>query len=301
MLESISITCNNNQAKLIFGDCCLYLKEIPDNSIELIITDPPYFIDGLDKNWDENKLQKRVSKSGVVGGLPIGMKFDRQQGQDLQNFMMPVASEFFRILKPGAFCIVFSQARLYHRMGMSLDLAGFEIRDMLAWRYEGQAKAFSQTHFIKKDKTLSEDEQAKLIDELQNYKTPQLKPQIEPMVLAQKPREGTFVQNWIKYGVGLIKSTESLNGRFPGNVMEISKQEKSEKVEHLTVKPVKLISHLVRLFSRENQTVLDAFMGSGTTGVSALSCGRNFIGFEKEEKYFNIAKERVLSSSWCWQ
>ncbi len=73
-------------------------------------------------------------------------------------------------------------------MAMSFDVAGFEIRDMLAWKYEGQAKAFSQDHFIKKDKNLSEEEKEVLLQELKDMKTPQLKPQIEPMVLAQKPK-----------------------------------------------------------------------------------------------------------------
>ncbi|MBR7118008.1 MAG: hypothetical protein IKC84_01365 [Helicobacteraceae bacterium] len=53
---------------------------------------------------------------------------------------------------------------------MSLDLAGFEIRDMLAWKYEGQA-AFSQTHFIKKDKNLTQEQKESLIKELEDYKT----------------------------------------------------------------------------------------------------------------------------------
>lgn len=62
---------------------------------------------------------------------------------------------------------------------MSLDLVGFEIRDMLAWKYEGQAKAFSQIHFIKKDKNLTQEQKESLIKELESYKTSQLKPQIE--------------------------------------------------------------------------------------------------------------------------
>ena len=86
----------------------------------------------MGSEWDDTNLKIKASKSGVIGGLPVGMKFDKAQGKELQEFMNPIAKEFYRILKPGAFCIVFSQARLYHRMAMSLDLAGFEIRDMLA-------------------------------------------------------------------------------------------------------------------------------------------------------------------------
>ena len=278
-------------------DCRLGLKNLSENSVDFIVTDPPYFIDGMGNEWDDTTLNKKASKSGIVGGLPVGMKFDRMQARKLQEFMTPLADEFLRVLKPGGFCVVFSQGRLYHAMAMSLDLAGFEIRDMLAWKYEGQAKAFSQTHFIKKDKNLSEKEKEKLIKEMQDLKTPQLKPQIEPMVLAQKPRIGTFVENYQAFKVGLINSKESLDGKFPSNVMEISKQirknESDEKIEHLTRKPVKLISHLIKLFTQEGQIVLDPFLGSGSHAVAALQNKRKFIGFEIEKKYFEIAKNRI--------
>ena len=278
-------------------DCQKGLRVLHDNSIDFIVTDPPYFIDGMGDEWNDMKLKNKVKKSGVIGGLPVGMRFDRVQGERLQAFMNPIAKEFLRILKPGGFCVVFSQARLYHRMAMSLDLAGFEIRDMLAWKYEGQAKAFSQSHFIKKDKNLTDKQKETLIKELEGYKTPQLKPQMEPMVLAQKPKEGTFVQNWQKYRLGLLNTKESLDGKFPSNVMEVPKHtrncESEEKIEHLTRKPVRLISHLIRLFTQEGQVVLDPFMGSGAHAIAALQNHRKFIGYEIEKKYFEIAKNRI--------
>lgn len=287
----------NKNIQIFNEDCRKGIKRLKDNSIDFIVTDPPYFIDGMGNEWNDKRLQNKASKSGIIGGLPIGMKFDRMQGEKLQEFMNPLASEFFRVLKPGGFCIVFSQARLYHRMAMSLDLSGFEIRDMLAWKYEGQAKAFSQTHFIKKDKTLSESQKESLIKELDGMKTPQLKPRIEPMVLAQKPKIGTFVQNWQEYKLGLINSKESLDGGFPSNVMEISKHirknESEEQIKHLTRKPVRLISHLIRLFTQEGQKVLDPFFGSGSHAIASLENNRQFIGFEIEKRYFEITQKRI--------
>lgn len=291
----------NEKYKIIYGDCQDLLKKIPDEHIDLVVTDPPYFIDGLDNGWNDKKIRKRISRAGVVANLPVGMKFDRKQSYKLQKFMEPIAMEFYRLLKPGGFCIVFSQARLYHRMAVSLEDAGFEIRDMLAWKHEGQAKAFSQTHFIKRDKLLSEPEKEKLIRELDGYKTPQLKPQIEPMVMAQKPKKGTFVQNWRKYKLGLINTKESLDDKFPGNIMEISKYEKNlygnMKVDHLTIKPVSLISHIIRLLTQSNQIVLDPFMGSGAHGVAAIINDRRFIGLECEHKYFQMARQALKNIS----
>ncbi|PTY39169.1 DNA-methyltransferase [Brachyspira hampsonii] len=289
---------NTESSYYIFNkDCREGLKKIPDNNIDFIVTDPPYFIDGMDNNWNDGELKRRSKYSNVIGGIPAGMKFDRKQGENLQKFLEPICLDFFRILKPGGFCIIFSQGRLYHRTAMALDLAGFEIRDLMAWKYEGQAKAFSQDHFIKRDKNKTEEEKEKLIAELRGLKTPQLKPQMEPMVLAQKPREGTFVENWEKYQVGLMNTNESLDGKFPGTVMEVSKNirknETDEKIEHMTVKPVHLISHLIRLFTKEGQTVLDPFVGSGSHAIAAVINNRNFIGYEIEKKYFNIAKNRL--------
>lgn len=290
-----------NKEYMIYNeDCRIGLKKIEDNSIDCIITDPPYFIDGMGDDWDKGNLTKKSNKAGVIGGLPVGMKFDVEQGKKLQEFMEPICNEFMRILKPGGFCIIFSQARLYHRMAIAAENAGFEIRDMLGWKYEGQAKAFSLNHFVKK-MNLTDEEKEKLIKEMEGWKTPQLKPQIEPMVMAQKPKEGTFIENWIKYNVGLVNTTESLDGMFPGNIMEVSKRvrskERDSKIEHLTVKPVMLISHLVKLLTKEGQVVLDPFMGSGSHCLAALENNRKFIGFEIEKAYFDICEDRIKNQS----
>lgn len=65
---------------------------------------------------------------------------------------------------------------------------------------------------------------------------------------------------------------------------------------HETQKPVKLIEYLIKTYSNEGDTVLDNTMGSGTTGVGCLNTNRNFIGIEKEEKYFKLSKQRILSN-----
>lgn len=288
---------SNKKFTLYHDDCLNVMKSMDTNSIDFIVTDPPYFIDGMGDEWSDSSLTKKAINANVIGGLPVGMKFDREQGYKLQEFMTPIAKEYFRILKPGGFCVVFSQARLYHRMAIAIEDAGFEMRDMMGWKYEGQAKAFSQDHFIKKNKSLSDKEKEELLHNMKGWKTPQLKPQIEPMTLAQKPREGTFIDNWSKYGVGLLNTTISLDGMFPGNIMEVSKQEKFHdedyKIEHFTTKPVKLIEHIIKLFTQKGQIVFDSFCGSGSHGVAALRCGRKFIGVEREEKYFDIASKRM--------
>lgn len=282
------------------GDCFEKLKQIPDNSIDMCLTDPPYFLDTLGDEWDTDNIEKRLptdknGKKPAIGSLPKGMKFDPQQGVRFQEFMAKVSVEIFRVLKPGGFFISFSQARLYHRMTIAVEDAGFEIRDMIGWTYKGQAKAFSQDHIIDLQKNLTAEEKEKLKKELSGWKTPQLKPCIEPMCLAQKPTEGKFIDNWQKYGVGLMNTNATFEGEFPGNIIPVSKPSKKEKGDfndHVSVKPVKLCSHLIDLFCPKGGTVLDPFLGSGTTLVAAEAVGRNSIGFEISSKYFDIIQKR---------
>jgi site-specific DNA-methyltransferase (adenine-specific) len=89
---------NEKRYQLFNEDCRQGIKNISDRSIDFIVTDPPYFIDGMDDGWNDKNLLSKASKSGVVGGLPVGMKFDRTQGERLQKFLEPLCKEFMRIL-----------------------------------------------------------------------------------------------------------------------------------------------------------------------------------------------------------
>jgi len=283
---------DDSACRLIHADCIDGMKTLRADSIHFVATDPPYFLHGFGDEWDRAKLDKRV-KPGVVGGLPSGMKFDKNQARRLRAFMFETATELYRVLKPGGFMTVFCQARLAFAAGAALDEAGFEIRDMLAWKYEGQAKAFSQTHFVRK-MNLSARKKAALIKQIDGRKTPQLKPQFEPILLAQKPREGTFIDNWLNHQVGLMSPRQSLMGDgFPGTILEAPKPKKGAQLGHMTVKPVVVMRQLIRLFTVEGQTVLDPFTGSGTTAVAALRDNRRFIGFEIDADYAEMARQRI--------
>jgi DNA modification methylase len=276
------------------GDCLEKMKDIPDSTIHLVLTDPPYFIDGLGEDWNNEKLMNRKSKAGVVGGLPVGMKFDPQQGINFQKFFEQVSKQVIRVLVPGGFFLSFSQPRLSHRMMIAAENSGFEIRDLFAWHYtrRAQFKAFSQEHFVRK-MALTDFDKRNIIRKLQGRKTPQLRPQFEAIMLAQKPKEGTFVDNWIKWGTGLIDAKKTLEGTTPTTIMTVEKPEKEKYNCHLTVKPVKLLVHLIELFSKRGQVVLDPFLGSGSTALAALHTERSCIGIEINKEYFKIAQDRI--------
>ncbi len=281
---------SGERVRLVLGDCLARLGEEERNSVHLVVTDPPYFLDGLDTDWKKGENRSQ----GVIGGLPPGMKFDPRQGRRLQEFMGQFGKAVLPVMKPGAFGVVFSQPRLSHRMAVGLEDAGLEVRDLYAWHYtrKAQFKAFSMDHFVRR-MDRSDREKQRLLETLGGRKTPQLRPQFEVMVLVQKPREGTHVTNWMEHRTGLINPAERLNGSSPSTVMGVEKPQRERYNGHLTVKPVPLIEHLIRLFSSPDQVVLDPFLGSGTTAVACRNTDRRCVGIEIRQDYLEIARKRL--------
>lgn len=291
-------------ATILFEDCFDALKAIPNQSVDAVITDPPYFLDKMGNNWDKNKLAY-LTKASRVSSLPAGMKFDPKQGLEFQSFMHQVAIESLRILKPGGFMLAMSSPRLYHRLGVAIEDAGFEIRDMWAWIYtQNQVKAMSVERFLDK-KDLNSTQETVLRAELASWKTPQVKSLIEPIVFAQKPKDGkTFLDNWIEHHVGLVNvhtgvgvdedmmtanvmTTGPINDAYDRAFM-VSKPGKKEKGEtdHVSVKPLSLMEQLIRATVPLGGVVVDPFNGSGSTGIAALNLGRHYIGMEKMPEYY---------------
>ena len=92
----------------------------------------------------------------------------------------------------------------------------------------------------------------------------------------------------------LVKNTNGL--RFPKSIIYFKTTEAESEVVHPTQKPVALLEYLIKTYTYENETVLDFTMGSGTTGVACLNTNRNFIGIEKDKKYFEIAKKKMANT-----
>ena len=96
----------------------------------------------------------------------------------------------------------------------------------------------------------------------------------------------------IAYHDGVERTYDKL---YPKTIITQSNADQRGKV-HPTQKPVALMEYLIRTYTNESDTVLDNCMGSGTTGVACVNTNRNFIGIEKDEKYFEIAKNRITEA-----
>ena len=223
---------------IIHGDCLEELKKLDDNSIDAVVCDPPY---GLSNTKPQQVAD--VLKAWVTGDtVSVPAKRGGFMGKDWDSFVPPPAvwEECMRVLKPGGHMAVFAGARTQDLMGLSIRLAGFEIRDTLGWVY---GSGFPKSHSIGKaiDKKLGKEREVigevdmrgaydgigrvsvgntgashvargGATTEITAPATPEaqrwdgwgtaLKPAIEPIILARKPLDGTVANNVLAHGVG---------------------------------------------------------------------------------------------------
>lgn len=197
---------------LILGDCLEKLKELPENSVDSIVTDPPYELGFMGKSWDNT-----------------GIANDKNMW-----------AECLRVLKPGGHLLAFSGTRTYHRMAVAIEDAGFEVRDMIEWVYgSGFPKSLNIGKAVDKlqgneREDLGENDNQRLnkpetdiyeagirgkearltkgTSEWEGWGTA-LKPAHEPICMARKPlSEKTVAENVLKHGTGGINIDESRVG-----------------------------------------------------------------------------------------
>jgi len=348
MIKNININ-EIRKGKLIEGNCSKALKRIPSNSIDQVITDPPYGLAYHTYKWDKKQ-------AGIA-----------------------IWKEVFRVLKHGAFAFVICSARqdlLSHQIHV-LKKSGFVMEfHSIYWVYKTgmpRAKNIENVMSLPQDK----------INFKGAYAGFQPKPATDVILVAMKPRtEKTYTDQAKSNGKGItflgncripFKNKKSeLETRFMSNLIvsdnaldyfedecgdiecidkeghslrfsldswakytlpylvipKASLKEKDMGLHNLSkkglvfrrpglkshrspmipspvprknihpmVKPIKLMAYLVALGSRKDEIVLDPFCGSGTTCISAMLLGRKFIGIEKDSKYHEIAKERLLHIS----
>lgn len=329
--------CSRNRAasrsdvRLLEGDCLEVLGELEAESVDAIVTDPPYGIGFQNERWDSAALREAAAKAGHERLTP---------NQAFEAWSRIWAGECRRVLKPGGFLAAFGSPRTFHRLACGIEDAGLEIRDTLMWLYaEGMSKSRRYP----------------------GGRATTLKPAFEPIVLARRELDGTTEETITRHGTGAL-NTEScrVEGRHPANVLlghdpdceeescapgcvvdaadgcagegrsrlapsrflycpKASRKERDAGCErlprraldlfpnagtsgdarnfHPTVKPLELMCWLVRLLCPPGGLVLDPTAGSGSTGVAAVLEDRRFIGVELEAAYLEIAAARIAHHS----
>jgi len=126
--------------KIHQGDCLELLKQIDDNSIDSVVTDPPYGLGFMGKEWDTyDKTQFGIKGNEGENDLKIKKSFEvlprYRSDSSFYDFSYAWTKECLRVLKPGGHLLSFGGTRTYHRMAVAIEDAGFEVRDMLEWIY----------------------------------------------------------------------------------------------------------------------------------------------------------------------
>jgi len=248
---------NNFVNKIIQGDSLKLLKELPDNSIDLIFADPPYNlqlegdlyrpnqtkVDGVNDNWD---------------------KFDNFEEYD--NFSEKWLKECKRVLKPdGTIWVIGSYHNIFRIGKIIQDLDLWILNDIL-WIKTNPMPNFKGTRFNNAHETL---------------------------IWASKNKKSRYTFHY-KTMKGYNDDTQLRSDWYIPicNGNERLKDSDGKKI-HSTQKPEALLYRIIISTSNPGDIILDPFMGSGTTGAIAKKLGRKFIGFEKEQYYIDKAIERI--------
>lgn len=234
------------------GDCLELMRDIPDESIDMILCDLPY---GITQNEDDNRIP-----------------------------FAPLWEQYERIIKPRAAILLFCQGLFF------IDLVNSNRR---LFRYDLIWDKELVSGFLNANRMpLRQHEQIAVF-----YKK---LPPYNPQFSTGKPLHGkgsaykdkeTKNQNYGKFNP-TDDSRKGSTEKYPTSILRFSKPHPSTTL-HRTEKPISLLENLILTYTNENAIVLDNCMGSASTGVACCNTGRNFIGMELDEKYFNVAKERL--------
>ena len=311
--------------EIIIGDCAEVMSYMPSDSVDSIVTDPPYGLGFMGMKWDV--------------GVPA----------------VDVFEECLRVLKPGGHLLAFGGSRTYHRLAVAVEDAGFEIRDQIMWIYgSGMPKSRALLKPAHEPIVMARKPAGKAtplrIDDCRVHPTGESRERVgEPsqetryadrgsVNLAAKPGvrggdpKGRFPANVIHDGSAEVLDSfpdapgqiakaatgkdrrksqhcygamaHGSNGADPradntksaARFFYCAKANKTDRGDgntHPTVKPTNLMRYLCRLVTPPGGTVLDPFAGSGSTGKAAALEGFAFIGIEKEPEYAEVAEARI--------
>lgn len=218
------------------GDCLELMKDIPDGSIDLILTDPPY------KIVSGGCTTKKNATSGILSRKNNDVRKGTLFAENSISFSdwLP---DVFRVLKDDSHCYIMINGRNLSNLQAECEKAGFKYQNLLVWN-KGNVTPnkwyMNQCEFI----------------------------------LMLRKGKAKPIRNM---GTSTLLNIQNIIGR---------------KV-HPTEKPLELLELLINNSTDPGETVLDPFMGSGTTGVACVNTGRRFIGIELDKQYFDIAANRI--------
>ena len=243
---------------LLLGDCLELMKDIPDGSVDLVLTDPPYNTTSC--AWDSL--------------IPFE----------------PMWKELKRIIKPNKAILLFGQ----EPFSSALRLSNLEMYKYDWYWRKSRPSGFTNA----KLKPLKDIEIISVFSTGMTANGSKKNMPYFPQGLETVNKEWSRPKKYMQgdKGVNPARESHSLTRviekqGYPRQVLDYANSNKD--VLHPTQKPVDLCLYLIETYSTEGETVLDFTMGSGTTGVACVSTNRKFIGIEQDTGYFKVAEERI--------
>lgn len=249
--------------QLINDDALIALEKFDDDTVDLVFADPPYNLsnDGF------------TCQSGRAVSVNKG-DWDRSRGVERDfAFHREWIAACRRVLKPHGTIWISGTYHSIYACGFALQLEGFHLLNDVAWLKPNASPNLSCRYFTASHETLVWARKQRKARHTFNY---------------ELMKDGDFPQDKLK-----------APGKQMRTVWSIPTPGKNEKEfgRHPTQKPLALLERIIAACTDADALVLDPFMGSGTTGVAALRHGRGFIGIERDEQYFAVARARIEAAT----
>ncbi|NCB49194.1 MAG: site-specific DNA-methyltransferase [Alphaproteobacteria bacterium] len=246
--------------RLYCEDCFKTLEEIPENTFDMIFSDPPYMLSN----------GGFTCSSGKVVSVNKG-KWDKSKGLEEDfEFHKRWLKACQRVLKSNGTLWVSGTYHSIYSCGFALQSLGFHILNDISWFKPNASPNLSCRYFTASHETLIWAKKNKKEKHIFNY---------------DEMKNGDFPKDFIKKPNTQMRSVWAIN---------TPKREEKKFGKHPTQKPLELLERIILASTNEGDLILDPFMGSGTTGVAALKYGRKFVGIEKEKEFFDVAEKRLL-------
>lgn len=261
--------------KIIHGDSLEILRQIESDSVDLIITSPPY-------------AEKRKK---TYGGVPANV---------YPEWFLPIADELYRVLKPDGTFILNIKEHVEngerHIYVLNLILAmkqrGWLWTEEYIWHKKNSYPGKWPNRFRDAWERLLQFNKSRKFKMYQDAVRVQVSKNTVKRI--QRPGERDYQKNISATGSGFevrLSAWKDKNLVYPTNVLHISTETRNR--QHSAAFPVLLPEWFIRLFTQPGDLVLDPFVGSGTTCVAAIRQNRNVIGIDISSQYVEIAKKRV--------
>jgi site-specific DNA-methyltransferase (adenine-specific) len=314
----------------IFHQNCLGLQGLAPNSVHALVTDPPYGIGFQDYEWDRTLPNRQIWVDCLEALKPGAFGLVFSSTRQMHRLMVDLEDSGF-IIKDVLFWVYLNGMPKSRNVGLEIDKKLGKPSEIIGqYQYlQGYKKGGSESYTLNrksKYKLKPASKEGKFFDGAGLG----IKPAYEPIIMIQKPLEKglSVAQNILKYQTGALNLEETRipyecgeegkvghnphpKGRVTSNIIRTEswedgydkfftipkvRQHADNFNHHPTLKPVELMTHLIKLVSFKNQLVLDPFMGSGSTGVACMQLERQFWGYEIVKEYFEISQLRLINS-----